>query len=990
MSAQAEFRMTLLIGLGGAGQEILVRTKRLFLDTYGAVPPCVKMLSLDTDGALKKLPSAAGDQEYSLAQEEFLHLKVDDPAGFLRASAEAQAWHADKAPISAINKGAGAVRQTGRLALFFHINEIRNRLDKLFTALSYNGLFNQMEEAQFKLADQDPDVYVCGSIAGGTASGIFLDMGILVRHLRPNALLHGLFLSFWPYRDKPFAHRTKGNAYAALTELDNLQSIMYDDETFQPYHVKYAGDCEITVQRAPYDIFHIIDGRDEFGNNKGSVEEICDNLADAVFLSLSRMAYPIHSASDNLLAAIAAGQPTLWEGRYPRYSSIGVSCIHYPARELHRSVAAANAVRLCGEAIASLDAGTASNAPAASVEQDVAAFIREQNLTREQARARLCPDQARISLVVESYEIADPDFPEAIKAHLAAERRALVDRLDQHYQTTGEPHLRDMSAALAQKLASLASDPRLDAAYRFNWCSALLAELRNLTDPIAEELKQVTIEIDGLSRSVDDCLELAVRSRPYPLIGGRKGAVQRWAGQASDWLTALKRKLNLEKEQRLFAHLRDLAEAETTKAVPSVDEIHLALANAKTALLNAQARAKRRLDVLKGRNSYILLGGGHTIIVARNDGSVGGCPAEELYLQYPAFTARQSIHHPQAYLDLDRQGSGKLAEMFLKACEDHLARYRVSMFSVSDALKSLAEASGNPEQYEQEKFTLLFKLAGALWSYDRSQITADRGQHLENIWNLGFHDHERGYQAHHDRVDAACQAMHVIKDPSYSATGDPSRIWLLNFAAVLPAYAMSGLGEARCGYDNEITPSYHVDKFLEMEVPDLFPTSENANRALRVIGMAIVDGIEVIQDSKLPKGHEFTFKHGDTERTWGLFRELYDELKDDYSPKRTPKKGETPNENHNLLDLISHLLKEKVRSMPEAELVKALKDHLHKVGEKMDKRDFNRLYSARLTYRELKELKLFLGDKLDDKLGKKVERKGYGLDIDRYLEGRTR
>jgi hypothetical protein len=977
MSAQAEFRMTLLIGLGGAGQEILLRTKRLFLDTYGAVPPCVKMLSLDTDGAMKKLISAEGDNEYSLTAEEFLHLKVDDPAGFLRTSADAQQWHADKAPVGAINAGAGAVRQTGRLAFFFHINEIRNRLDELFTALSYNGLFNQMEEARFKLADDDPDVYVCGSIAGGTGSGIFLDMGILLRHLRPNALVHGLFLSFWPYRGKPFAHRVKGNAYAALTELDNLQSIMYGDETFQPYHIKYAGDCEITVQRAPYDIFHIIDGRDEFGSNKGSVEEICENLADAVFLSLSRMAYPTHSAVDNLRAGIAAGQPTLWAGRYPRYSSIGVSCIHYPARELHRAHAAANAVRLCSEAIGSLESGAAANAPVTNIEQDLAAFIRDQNLTREQARAKLCPDQSRINLVVESYEIADPDFPEAIKAHLAAEQRAMENRLDQQSQTTGEPYLRDMSAALAQKLSSLALDRRLDAAYRFNWCSGFLAELRNLTDSIAQELQQITTEIDGLGRSVDDCLELAVKSRPYPLIGGRKGAVHRWADQASDWLTALKKKLNLEKEQRLFAHLRDLAEAETTKAVPSVDEIHLALARTKTALLNAEARAKRSLDALKARQSYILLGGGHTVIADRGDGTVGGCPAEELYLQYPAFTEQQSIHHAQAYLDLDRQSPGHLAGIFLKACETHLEqRYRLSSVSVSGALRSLAEASGNPEQYAQQQFTRLFKLAGALWYYDHSQITADRGQHLENIWNLGFHDHEQGRQAHEEQVEAARHAMHVNKDPSYSATGDPSRIWLLNFAAVLPAYAMSGLGEARRGYDNEITPSYHVDKRFEMEVPDLFPTTEIANRVLRVLGMAIVKGIDVIVDTKKPKGHEFTFKHGDTERTWWLFRELYDEIKDDYSPKRED----------NLLDLISRLLKEKVESMPQDTLVTALQTHIAAISGKLAERDFSRLYSARLTYRELKELELFL----DDKLGKKLDRKGYGLDIDRYLEGRPR
>ena len=81
-----EFRRTLLIGLGGAGQEILLRTKRLFLDTYGIVPPSVKMLSLDTDASMKKLISATGEKEYSFAADEFLHLAVSEPAGFLKSS----------------------------------------------------------------------------------------------------------------------------------------------------------------------------------------------------------------------------------------------------------------------------------------------------------------------------------------------------------------------------------------------------------------------------------------------------------------------------------------------------------------------------------------------------------------------------------------------------------------------------------------------------------------------------------------------------------------------------------------------------------------------------------------------------------------------------------------------------------------------------------------------------------------------------------------
>ena len=980
-----EFRKTLLIGLGGAGQEILLRTKRLFLDIYGVVPPSVKMISLDTDASVKRLLSASGEKEYTFAPDEFIHLAVPQPADFLRASSEAKIWHEEKAPIGAINAGAGAVRQTGRLAFFYHFNEIRNRIKRCFDSFGLGGLFTAMESAGFRLAERDPEIYVCGSIAGGTGSGTFIDMGIVLRHLQGNSLIHGFFLSFWPYRGKPFAHRTQGNAYAALTELDNMQSIMYGDDTFQPYKVQYAADCEITVTNAPYDIFHIIDGRDEYGNNKGEVEEICDNLADAIFLSMGSMAYPVHSAVDNLRAAINAGNKSLWENRYPRYSSLGVSCIHYPAKELHRLVAAENAVQLCNAAIASLDSDTPR--PVSDVGQSVAAFIRDKNLTREQVRSKLCPDQGRMELALESYDIADPAFPEAIKTRFDSERRAMENRSSQHFKTTGEAFIKEGSDALMQKLASIRTDQKLDPFFCFNWRNALLGELQALADQVSQELQQSVVLIDGLQRSVEDCLQLAVKSWYVPLIvGPRKGAVTRWADQASTLLNAIKKKLNLEKEQAFFAQLLPRLEKEVSAAVPGVDQVHLALAKAKSTLEDTLGRAKNVLVSLKKRQSYILLGGGNWIIVKREDDSVGCCAESDLYLGYEEFTKQEDILHAQKYLDQERKGSGHLPDLFLKACADHLdLRYRISKVSVSEAMESLVTHDANShETFKQQQFSRLFQLAGAMWIYDRSQITSDRKQHLESILNLGFHDQVHGHSAYKGDVNAACSALHVLRDPSYSTTGDPSRIWLLNFAAVLPAYFMKDLNEARVNYEKEITPSYHIDNRLEMDVPDLFPSSDIASRALRVLAMAIIPGVGVIKDTKLVKGHKFSFEHGEIEKIWYLFREMYEKIVDSY----------VPNRDDNLLDILSRLLKEKVSGIPQNMLLGFVQEYYDRVHNKLKRRDFTKLYSARMTYRELRELELFLDDKLvrgsGSSLSTPIKRKGYGMDIDRYIEGRLR
>ena len=52
------FRRTLVIGLGGAGRQAATAVKARFFDTFGVVPPCVKVFCLDTDGAASPVRSA--------------------------------------------------------------------------------------------------------------------------------------------------------------------------------------------------------------------------------------------------------------------------------------------------------------------------------------------------------------------------------------------------------------------------------------------------------------------------------------------------------------------------------------------------------------------------------------------------------------------------------------------------------------------------------------------------------------------------------------------------------------------------------------------------------------------------------------------------------------------------------------------------------------------------------------------------------------------
>ena len=185
MATNPEFRKVLLLGLGGSGQLILLHLKRLFLDTYGVVPPSIKFLALDTDVSQGKLRSNISDKQYSLDIDEYLHMKVTDPLTFIQQSGVVKNWYAKPMPVGAIASGAGGIRQNGRLALFFYIQEFNNRIARMLAEINHTQVFTRMANAKtemgsttnFQLSERAPEVYVCGSLAGGTGSGTFSRCG---------------------------------------------------------------------------------------------------------------------------------------------------------------------------------------------------------------------------------------------------------------------------------------------------------------------------------------------------------------------------------------------------------------------------------------------------------------------------------------------------------------------------------------------------------------------------------------------------------------------------------------------------------------------------------------------------------------------------------------------------------------------------------------------------------------------------------------------
>ena len=87
-----KIKRCLYVGLGGTGMNALLHTKKMFVDTYGEVPPMIGFLGVDTDGDAykKELPSKYG--VISLAPNEQTPIQVEDAQAAYMTSKKHFTW----------------------------------------------------------------------------------------------------------------------------------------------------------------------------------------------------------------------------------------------------------------------------------------------------------------------------------------------------------------------------------------------------------------------------------------------------------------------------------------------------------------------------------------------------------------------------------------------------------------------------------------------------------------------------------------------------------------------------------------------------------------------------------------------------------------------------------------------------------------------------------------------------------------------------------
>jgi serine/threonine protein kinase len=223
----------LVIGLGRCGLLVLQELREALCQRFGslAAVPNLRLLLLDTDPEVLRLATRGSDTGRGLSTNEMLLAPLHRPAHYLKprdGRPPIESWFNPRMlyriPRTQVTNG---VRALGRLAFCDNYRGISRRLRaELADCLDVPNLEAAARQTGLGLRSSRPRVYVIAGLAGGTGSGMFLDLAYVVREqLRqlgcPQPDLVGLLLL--PAVDDPRPRTLPlGNACAALAELNHF------------------------------------------------------------------------------------------------------------------------------------------------------------------------------------------------------------------------------------------------------------------------------------------------------------------------------------------------------------------------------------------------------------------------------------------------------------------------------------------------------------------------------------------------------------------------------------------------------------------------------------------------------------------------------------------------------------------------------------------------------------------------------------------------
>lgn len=355
VNTEIKLQRAVIIGLGGTGAEVLVRTRRMLIDTFGDLSriPIVRFLYIDTDPQWWNEQTTKVERDVQLMPTEYIDAQVHDARSLLNNinSGHQPNWKwlsVEQINVHHITSGAGTIRQLGRLCFWFHYASIAERLRDVISNLIQSQHEDFMREQYDIDIQAGINIHVVAGLAGGTGSGMLLDLTYLVRKICHDLSLQDQSIEINGYLVLPQAFsdlagaNALANGYAVLKELNYYSYVPNPNAPLAPlfrvprWDADYLQDQVNRVQfegQPPFDHCYLL-GLANPNNTAIQRPMLFGMVARALFheFTLSFAAFK-RSLRANIRNRIAAN-PRDAHGMPINFMSFGQSGIIVPHREV--------------------------------------------------------------------------------------------------------------------------------------------------------------------------------------------------------------------------------------------------------------------------------------------------------------------------------------------------------------------------------------------------------------------------------------------------------------------------------------------------------------------------------------------------------------------------------------------------------------------------------------------------------------------------------
>lgn len=311
---------TLIIGIGTSGLYTLEHVQRFYYETFKInKPEHVEYLYIETnkDNQVGVTPSPNEIRRVYVSLGE-----MEKMVNNLRKEGCGD-WLPPSNQLVNAGLGAGGIRSCGRLALWGCNSEgdnFKNVVDAI------NNAYGRIASHTIKGAEKaKPTVFITGSFTGGTGSGIFIDMGYLIRDLIQDVKeLFGLFL----LPSKPSSIRgfevLYANSFGALRDLEHFNQVE------SVYNEKWPNGVPAKYDVPPFELVQFI-SQDYYDGSPAMSNLSALYKMAGLFLFLN-IAGIKEKRMERFVDAKSAGH-------IDKYGTFGLSAIQFPKDQIQEYLA---------------------------------------------------------------------------------------------------------------------------------------------------------------------------------------------------------------------------------------------------------------------------------------------------------------------------------------------------------------------------------------------------------------------------------------------------------------------------------------------------------------------------------------------------------------------------------------------------------------------------------------------------------------------------